>query len=298
MSFLLKAISTLMSVITAAITALGIPLGDSMEGHEFPVIGIEQKADDAIRVMSFNVRCTDVGGNPAINRRLIVLEEILKAAPDSLGLQEATPQWMTWLGTLEDYGIVGEGRDGGKLGEHCPVLYNKTKYKLIDSDTFWLSETPDKVSFGWDAACRRVCTWALLENINTGLRYVHVNSHFDNAGIKAVPEEAKQIAKFIKDKFSNIPVVFTADMNTQRDSEAYRIMTAQLSDARETAPDCKSFGTYHDAKPEEHTDDIIDYILYSESVTPLIYRTVTDGIDGRFVSDHFPIYADVKIEQK
>ena len=87
-------------------------------------------------------------------------------------------------------------------------------------------------------------------------------------------------------------------MNTQRDSEAYRIMTAQLSDARETAPDCKSFGTYHDAKPEEHTDDIIDYILYSESVTPLVYRTVTDGIDGRFVSDHFPIYADVKIEQK
>ena len=296
---LFRRIIGLFLAISAAFGTL-FPYGDAYEEGTFPIIGIDEKAEDAVRVMSFNIRCADVNGVPASRRRLIALEEILRVAPDSLGVQEATPAWMFWLRMLPQYGIVGECRDGKGKGEACPVLYDRTKYKLIDHDTFWLSETPDEVSYGWDADCRRTCTWALLENKADGTRYVHVNTHFDNEGQQAVRESAKMITAFIAEKFSGVPVVFTADMNARPGSAGYNIMTETLTDARLTAPDCtdecRTLFTFHNGKPEGRTTPILDYVLYGEGVTALSYRTVTEGVNGRLVSDHFPIYADVRID--
>ena len=286
--------SAFLSAVTAVAALFGATYTDAFVPGTFPEIGIEAQAEDSVRIMSFNIRCADVNGTEAYKRRLIALEEILRIAPDSLGVQEATPEWMLWLRALPQYGVVGEGREGGFRGEHCPVLYNREKYRLVDSDTFWLSETPDEVSYGWDAECLRVCTWAMLENRKTGARYVHVNSHFDYTEGVAVRESANMITALIAERFADVPVVFTADMNTTAGSEAYRIMTASLTDTRTAAPDSVSFGTFHGAHPETHAGYIIDYVLCSPDITPLVYRTITEGVNGRFVSDHFPIYADLR----
>ena len=296
---LFRKIIGLFLAISAAFGTL-FPYADTYQQDVFPIIGVDEKAEDAVRIMSFNIRCRDVNGVPASQRRMLALEEILRVAPDSLGVQEATPAWMFWLQQLPQYGIVGECRDGKGRGEACPVLYNREKYKLIDHDTFWLSETPDEVSYGWDAACRRTCTWVLLENKQDGTRYAHINTHFDNVGRTAVRESAKMISAFIAEKFAGVPVVFTADMNATPGSTGYRIMTESLADARLTAPDCtdecRTIYTYHDGKP--HGDEllILDYVLYGAGVNALSYRTVTEGVNGRFVSDHFPIYADVRFD--
>lgn len=278
------------------------PYADAYKEGTFPIIGVEEKAEDTVRVMSFNVRYADVNGVPASSRRLLVQEEILRVAPDSLGVQEANPAWLFWLRMLPQYGIVGECRDGKWKGEACPVLYNRQKYKLVDHDTFWLSETPDEVSYGWDAACRRTCTWALLENRQDGTRYAHVNTHFDNSGATAIRESAKMVSAFIAEHFDGVPVVFTADLNAQPGSAGYGIMTETLSDARMTAPDCsdecRSLYTFHDGDPEGDSLEMIDYILCGDGVTALSYRTVTEGVNGRFVSDHFPIYADVQFDKQ
>lgn len=283
----------------SALLAAVFPYTDTFTPDTFPIIGIDEKADGAVRIMSYNIRGADVNGTNASRRRLIALEEILRVSPDSLGVQEAKPMWMFWLRLLPGYGIVGKGRDGFGRGEHCPVLYNRRKYKLVDSDTFWLSETPDEVSFGWDADCRRVCTWAVLENRQDGTRYVHVNTHFDHVGEVAVEQSAKMIVSLIAERFSDLPIVFTADLNAKPNSASYRIMTQALTDTRLASPDSKSLPyTYHDGKPEKETDWLIDYILCSADVTPLTYRTVTEGVNGRVVSDHFPIYADVQLPAK
>lgn len=279
--------------VSAAIGAI-LPYGDAIKPGDVPIISVTEQAENTVRVMSYNIRYGDVGDVPAFLRRSIVLEEILRVAPDSLGAQEVTPDWMFWLRRLPQYGIVGEGRDGKNKGEHNPILYNREKYELIDYNTFWLSETPDVMSYGWDAACRRVCTWALLENRETGGRYAHVNTHFDHMGVVAVQKGAEMISAFIAEKFGEIPVVFTADMNAEPDSVPYAVMTRTLTDTRVAAPDCRSFGTYHDTQPQMYADCIIDYVLCSADVTPLVYRTVTEGVNGRYVSDHFPVYADVQ----
>ncbi len=285
--------------ISAALGTL-FPYGDAYTPGSFPLIGIDEKQDDAMRIMSFNVRCADVNGVSATRRRMLVLEQILRAEPDSLGVQEATPAWMFWLRQLPQYEIVGECRDGKNKGEACPVLFNSEKYELIDHGTFWLSETPDRVSRGWDAACNRTCTWVVLENRQDGTRFAHVNTHLDNSGRTAVREGARMIVRFITEQFADLPVVFTADLNAQPGSTGYNIMCELLSDARLTAPDCtdecRGIYTFHDGKPGGTDLLTLDYVLCGTGVTALSYRTVTEGVNGRVVSDHFPIYADVRID--
>ena len=55
--------------------------------------------------------------------------------------------------------------------------------------------------------------------------------------------------------------------------------------------------TYHDTKPTQHDGDVIDYVMINDKFSADTYRVVTAGIDGKYVSDHFPIYADLKVNK-
>lgn len=296
---ILKFISFFLILISAFISSGLVKWTDTMEGHDFEIFEATEKKADELRILSFNVRVADNNGTPAIARRSLVVEQIRKIAPDSFGLQEASPDWMLAIKAgLPEYGCVGVARDNGLetlgIGESSPVFYLKEKFELVDHGDFWLSETPDKPSYGPGAGCRRVCTWAKLRERATGKIYVHVNSHFDHVSEDARVFGAKLIADFISEHFASLPVVFTADMNTGEGGAAYGTMTALLSDARYAAADSAGRGTYHECKPESWPDLKLDYILCSEDVSVDTFRVVTDGVDGRFVSDHFPLYADVK----
>lgn len=296
--------SSIVSIIMAFITMLtsvftSVSTGLEKKRSDFPVQDFEEKADDCLRIMSFNVRCANVGTASAASRHGIVAETIEKGHPDSVGVQEATPEWMNALKKRlgDEYAYVGVGRDDGDNdGEYSAVFYLKDKYEPQDSGTFWLSETPEVPSKGWDAACTRICSYALLEDKQTGTRFAHANSHFDHVGEVAQQKEAEQVSAFVRDKFADVPCVFTADMNVLPTSEPYRIMTASLRDAAVTCADSVKRGTFHNAHPDKITDSTIDYVLYAGAWEPVHFRTVTVGIDDRFVSDHFPVYADMKLK--
>ena len=271
---------------------------DSMEGHEFPVIPPTEKAADDVRVMSFNVRCADNNGVPRLLRSSLVIGEIRKIAPDSFGVQEATPGWIAEMkAALDDYACVSyardNGRDVGGIGESCAVFFLKEKYELLEQGNFWISSTPEKPSFGPGAGCRRVCTWVLLKNRGTGAVYAHVNTHLDNKSGEARELGASMITSFIEEKFAGTSVVFTADLNSGKSGGAYRIMAEKLTDASAAAADSVSFGSFHECSPET-TAYTLDYVMCSPDVRVNVFRVVTDGVDGRFVSDHFPLYADVR----
>ncbi|MBR2875916.1 MAG: endonuclease/exonuclease/phosphatase family protein, partial [Clostridia bacterium] len=232
-----KLFSFLMSLITTLTSLVGLATR-----QEWPatVQDFNNKGNqEIVRVMSFNIRCTNVGRDSWEDRIDIVTETIVKSEADSVGVQEATPEWMETLQeTLEKYSFVGVGRDdGANKGEYSAIFYLKDKYNLIDSGTFWLSETPDEVSRGWDAACNRICTWAVLENKTTGQRYVHLNSHFDHIGISARANSVDLILSKA-DEYTDLPVVFTADMNVKEGSTDYKAMTSgSLKDTKHLAED-------------------------------------------------------------
>ena len=157
-------ISGLGAILMAFFTLLSSIFGIAQSKPDTSVIqGFEPKEESVMRIMSFNIRCANVGSDTWEDRIGIVSQTMLESEADSIGVQEATPEWMSTLKETvgEKYAYVGVGRDDGdNEGEYSAVFYLKDKYTAIDSGTFWLSETPDEVSFGWDAVCRRVCTWA------------------------------------------------------------------------------------------------------------------------------------------
>ena len=297
-----KIIVTLMSALALFGSFQREKPADSWAGHDFPVIAAEGQKQGTVRVMSFNIRCADVNGVPVKDRLDIGVRQILEIMPDVLGIQEGTPEWMQELTKkLPMYDWVGVDRDNGsdprKAGESCPVFYLRAKYRPVDSGNFWLSETPDEPSFGPGAACRRICTWVRLRDRVTGKEFVHVNTHLDHVSEEARREGARILTDYIRTHFEGLDVTFTADMNTVRGSDAYAVMTEMLADAQlEAADEASAPMTYHGWQPELHPDGVIDFILCPKTAMVTSFRTVTKGVDGRFTSDHFPIYADLRFK--
>lgn len=271
-----------------ALLALVFPLF----GTGIPETGAKAPAEDAVRIMSFNVR------DGEFERGNIVPQIIADYLPDSVGVQECEGIWyLTLKVNLPDYGIVGVGRLSGLplIGESTAILYRKEKYDLVDWGTFWLSETPDRVSIGWDAKYHRTCTWAILENKATKKQYAHVNTHLDNLGSSARVEGLK----LVLDKAAgfDMPVVLTGDFNFPKGSDLYKQLTAdKLIDTAVIAETADSGCTSHGYK-DTVKGNPIDFICVNDKITDVrAYKIVRDKINGRFVSDHYPIYTDMTIE--
>ncbi|MBR2876520.1 MAG: endonuclease/exonuclease/phosphatase family protein [Clostridia bacterium] len=254
------------------------------------------KKEKAVRIMSFNIRCSGVGVQTAESRYPLVSETILKGAPDSVGLQEATPEWMEYLkdALADKYDYVGIPREDD--GEYSSIFYLKDKYYVVESGNFWLSETPHKESKGWDAACYRICTWAVLENKSTKEKYVHVNTHLDHIGVEARRNGVEMMLEKLRE-YKNIPAVFTADMNIEEGTENYLqfVNSGFMYDTKHLAKNTMDYLTFHNIKPSVYKD-VIDYVMINGNFSADTYRVVTAGIDGKYVSDHFPVYADLYIK--
>lgn len=247
------------------------------------------------RVMTFNLRYTGKGNTSVHYRQSLLISQVNEYAPDSVGFQEANIGWLTYLKKgLTDYGYVGRTRfDGRVLGEANPVFYRKDKYKLIEGNTFWLSKTPKIVgSKSWGSQNVRICTYALLENKITGERYVHFNTHLDNRSLEARNEQMKVVLNKIRDFTDKYPVILTGDFNDDSQSVMYSEVSAVLRDSRLIAPVTSDMYTFHNYGTEEQ---LIDYVFVSGMATPLVYHVIDDKLKDVYLSDHYGIYVDVKL---
>lgn len=248
---------------------------------------------ETVRIMSFNIRCGEYK-----KRKDIVPQLIAEYAPDSVGIQECTYEWYKNLTeNLTDYTFIGVGRDSGGLDENCgeisAVLFRKDKYELVDSGTFWVSETPDEVSFGWDAACRRICTWVILKNIATGEEFAHVNTHLDHEGKEARVNGSKMVAEHALT--FDMPTVLTGDFNFKKGTDLYNgIVATGLRDTQDLAVSTMNGKTYH-AYDGGEDGEPIDFIFVNDAIKEVsVYKIVRDKYGLQHSSDHYPIYADMK----
>lgn len=249
------------------------------------------------RILSFNVLCAGKEHRWWENRVPLVCSIIKEYKPSSFGVQEAHWEWMQALcANLPEYDYVGVGRDDGdKDGEFSAVFYLKDEFTASESGNFWLSETPDKPSLGWDAACIRNATYVKLTHKESGKEYIHFNTHLDHVGINAQINGVKMIQEKAA-SFGGIPVVCTGDFNVYQDSECYNVMvSANMGDARKMAPDTDDCYTFHGFRPEE-IQGIIDFVFVDRAtVRPVNFKVINKLVDGEFYSDHHAVYADIEL---
>ena len=250
------------------------------------------------RILSFNLLCAGKGSRTWRKRVPKVVKIIKEANPDSFGVQEAHWEWMKKLFRyLPEYGYVGVGRDDGKKkGEFSAVFYKKDKFTASDSGNFWISETPEKPSKGWDSACIRVATYVKLTDKEDGKSYIHFNTHLDHVGRTAQINGAKMIQEKAA-SFGGVPVVCTGDFNVPQGSDCYETMvSANMGDARMMAPDSDDCYTFHGFKPEE-IQQIIDFVFVDKAtVKPVNFKVINKLIDGEFYSDHNAVYFELDIK--
>ena len=250
------------------------------------------KNSSQLTVISYNMRygTAEDGVNAWEFRKPATIKMIKKHKPDILGVQEALDFQLAFiLENCTNYEAVGVGRiDGKHDGEHASIMYNKRKIELLEWGNFWLSLTPDIPSIGWDAACTRTATWALLKDKKTKEKFYYVNTHLDHVGKVARKEGLSLILEKIqKINPDNFPLILTGDFNMDNTDSSIQKLNEKMIDARTSAKKTDSFGTFNGWGTRS---SIIDYIYYKGFKMCTEYVTIREKYAGKtFISDHYPI---------
>ncbi len=251
-------------------------------------------ANEEIKVISYNVRLISPkdGPNEWKYRAKASPAMIKDHAPDIFGVQEAMSEQLKYLDkSLKQYSYVGVGRDDGiSMGEHMAIFYNKRTVKILDWGTFWLSQTPEIPSKGWDAHCKRTATWALMEMKGSGKKFYYVNTHLDHRGKTAQKKGLELIvSKIAEINPGNLPMILTGDFNVTPDNPALEELNTKMLNTRTAAKKTDSRATFNGWGSRALE---IDYIYYSGFSDCIEYETiVTQYKEIPYISDHYPIKA-------
>ena len=308
-----------------------------------PALRLSNLASDIfesdLKIMTYNVYCKNEKVKNASTgkvtdcryetRARYIVNNIMDNEPDSIGLQEVTPELKLFLENFEDlngrilgarYAAVGEYRDSGtdKSNEGCFIYYNKDKYQVVKSGTIWLSESAEKYSKHSESNYARIATYALLKNKETGEEYVHVNTHLehDHTSEKktnsAAVSGAEQIVQLLNSSFPNTPAVITGDFNQLKGSAPYNVfINAGFYDSRDTS---QTKNTYHNSYgigsgSTPYAAKTIDHILYNGYFNKKSYTVYDEDYSNeakygrlklgyKYPSDHHPVVASIGTKAK
>ena len=278
----------------------------------------------SITVASYNLRNANgsdsAKGNGWGQRYSVIAKMVQYHDFDIFGTQECfIHQLKDMKEALPGYDYIGVGRDDGKeKGEHSAIFYRTDKFDVIEKGDFWLSETPDVPSKGWDAVLPRICSWGHFKCKDTGFEFLFFNLHMDHIGVQAREESAKLVVAKIREMCKPKEfVILTGDFNVDQNNHIYTTFVSSgiLADSYETAgrryaPN----GTFNSFNPSLKTDSRIDHIFVTPSVRVHDYGVLTDtyrtetaasgeeiksgafpkevslhSYDARTPSDHFPV---------
>ena len=254
-----------------------------------------------LNVISFNVRQSHVKeadpSNNWTNRKDACLEMLRIRRPDVVGFQEAqfNDQWPFFRDSLaSEYSGVGIGRDNGvDKGETSGFLYKKSVLTLLDSGTFWVSETPEKPSVSFDEKYNRSLTWGLFKINKTGKCFYYFNTHLgltwksQKEGIELIIKKMREINP------GGLPLIFTGDLNTDISSTVFDPLKPMMLNAHDVAPVTDDIPTYN-AWGNKNKERIIDFIWITPNIKCLEYHTDTSPYGGHdLISDHYPIRATI-----
>ena len=252
-------------------------------------------------IISYNIRYDnnwDIENSWKIRRNKIS-KILVQYSPSIIGIQEGLLNQVQYIdSSLIDYDYVGVGRDDGKMkGEFCAIYFDTTRYVLLKNSTFWLSETPDTISVGWDAALERICTYGLFKDRITKEEFWVFNTHFDHIGVVAREKSSELILKRInKINYQSLPVILMGDFNSIPNSSPVKEIKTELSDALQISLEKLQGprGTFNGFNKDLPIEKRIDYI-FTNDLKVLSYTHINDRLNNnRHISDHLPVMIKIQ----
>lgn len=269
-------------------------------------LGVIQAQGD-LNVMSFNIRLNVASDslNAWPYRKDLAASQVLFHETHILGVQEALHDQMTDLAArLPRFKYIGVGRDDGKMkGEYSAIFYDTSRLQVLKSGTFWLSQSPEVPgSKSWDAAITRIVTWGKFRDRQTQKQFFVFNTHFDHIGKIARAESAKLILERVKAYSGNLPVILLGDFNSKPDDLPIQTITDPANKDRlydtkalSQTPHYGPEGTFNGFGPRETDNKPIDFIFVRKGTRVLKHATLSQSWGGRFSSDHFPVWARLRL---
>ena len=265
---------------------------------------VQSVIGQSFTVMTYNIRLdTEADGvNAWAVRKDYLAGQVRFYAPDIFGVQEALPAQVEYLASrFPEYGRVGIGRDGAGRGEASCIFYRKDRFEVRDSGTFWLSETPDAISKGWDAALNRVCSYGLFREKKTGKHMWVFNTHLDHIGETARTKSIELILSRINRlSGGKSPVVLMGDFNSEPHTQRIQDLKNGMHDSRDLSeqPPFGPSGTFNGFKHDVPVTTLIDYIFVSKAPRIRVkkYAVLSDSKDLRYPSDHLPVFVELMVQ--
>lgn len=257
-----------------------------------------QKKSAPVNIITYNIRYNNPGDgvNAWPNRKDNVKALVKFHDADILCVQEALPEQFDALLANSNFEAVGVGREDGKRkGEFAAIFFDKDRFSRKDGGTFWLSETPDVPSKGWDAALNRVCSWVKLFDKMNKKEFIVFNTHYDHIGVQARINSAILIKQKIQQIAPDLPVVFTGDLNVTPETSAIATIKSFLIDAKEVSvePPYGPDGTFNAFDFNSDLKNRIDYIFVNKKIRVQKFAVLTDSKNKRYFSDHLPVFARI-----
>lgn len=255
-----------------------------------------------MKVVSYNLRlwvgAYADGINNWAHRSGLVFEKIFAEMPDIIGFQEVLPSQHLYLERmLTEYTLVGQFRDADFMGEGTFVALRKDRFQVLGFDTFWLSPTPyvPGTRFEGQSDCPRICNVVRVRHKATNEIFRIFNTHLDHVGEEArikgmtcILEELERL-----NAISEFPAMIMGDFNAYPDSE-----TIRLCETYEKYPLVDATGslgyTFHGFG---NTASKIDYLYMTKELSSRVTACGQwdDVVNGCYLSDHTPIWADVEL---
>jgi endonuclease/exonuclease/phosphatase family metal-dependent hydrolase len=256
-----------------------------------------------LKLMTYNIRFDNPndGANKWNLRKEFLAKQIQFYSPEILGIQEGLFHQLEYLDSaLANYNYIGVGRDDGKQdGEYCAIFFNAQKLSLLEHSTFWLSETPNNISKGWDAVLERICTYALFKCSETKKLFWVFNTHLDHIGTEARQKSAELIwAKINEFNTNGYPVILLGDFNSTPTSKPIIFLSSVMQEtfnaAGFTFGPPGTFNGFDFCKPVTHH---IDFIFASKfNIIVQSHAILSDSYECKYPSDHLPVLVKVFFE--
>lgn len=247
---------------------------------------------NSVRIMTYNILSDEPGfeGSPSYTRASGVCSVLNNLSPDVVGIQEMSRSWFYFLKSNTQYSFISPVKTVA-TSSMTAIIYNPQR--LI------LKNYGERALTNGASHRLRKYVWATFETISTESTFTVVNTHFSlNKNNSYTPLlQALDLISFSKEFNKEHPVFFLGDFNTTQlsntnsdSSRVYETLSTFFTDTKKITKSL-SEGT------EKGSDaPFVDHIFLKGNAE-IINFIILSNKELAFLSDHYPILADVIIKR-